>query len=72
MRLCHFEEEAGTPGIAAPVHCRGSDVMFGDGSGGAVPHHLLREAVLSDGGILLLEMARVFPHPGPEGHDGSM
>ena len=57
MRLCHVEEEAGTPGTAAPVHCPGSDGTFGDKCGGAVPHHLLGESVLSDGGMLLLKMA---------------
>ena len=31
------------------------------------PH---RKPVLPDGGMLFLKMARVFPHPGPEGHDG--
>ena len=44
--------------------------MAGDGRGRAVPHHLLGEPVLSDGGMLLLEMARVLPHSGPESHDG--
>ena len=42
----------------------------GDGCGRAVPHHLLGEPVLPDGGMLLLELARVLPHPGPESHDG--
>ena len=45
-------------------------VTTGDGRSRTVPYHLLGEPVLPDGGILLLEMARVFPHPRPESHDG--
>ena len=37
----------------------------------AVPHHLLGEPVLPDGGMQFLVVARVFPHSVPEGHDGS-
>ena len=32
----------------------------------------LGKPVLPDGGMLFLEMARVFPHSGTEGHDGSI
>ena len=35
-----------------------------------VPNHLLRKPVLPDGGMLFLEMARVFPHSQPESHNG--
>ena len=57
-------------GAATLVHCRGSDGTTCDGRGRAVPHHLLEEPVMPDGGMLLLEMARVLPHPRPESHDG--
>ena len=70
MRLCHVEEEAGASGAVTSVHLRGSDGTTGDGRGRAVPHHLLGKSVLSDGGMLLLEMASVLPHPRPESHDG--
>ena len=70
MGPCHVEEEAGAPRAVTSVHRRGSDGTTGDGRGRAVPHHLLGEPVLPDGGMLLLEMARVLPHPRPERHNG--
>ena len=39
-----------------------------DNSAVTLPCHLGREPVLPYGGVLLLEMARVLPDPGPEGH----
>ena len=61
MRLCHVEEEAGT---REPLH---QFIV-------RVPMERLvmdvAEPVLPDGGMLLLEMARVLPHPRPESHDG--
>ena len=70
MRLCHVKEEAGASGTVTSVHRQGSNGTSGDGSSRAVPHHFLGEPVLPDGGMLLLEMARVLPHPRPESHEG--
>ena len=70
MQLCHVEEEVGAQGAVTSVHRRRSNGTTGDGLGMAVPNHLLGEPVLPDGGMLLLELARVFPHPRPESHDG--
>ena len=70
MRLRNTEETRGTTGAVAPIHRRGSDGTLGDGSCRSLPCHLDREPILPHGGMLLFEMARVLPHPGPEGHDG--
>ena len=56
--------------LGASVYRRGPYGTPGNGCGRTIPHHLHRESILPDGGVLFLEMARVFPHPGPEGHDG--
>ena len=70
MRLRNAEETTGTTGAVAPIHRRGSDGTLGDGRRRSLPCHLDREPILPHGGMLLFEMARVFSHPGPEGHDG--
>ena len=70
MQLRNAEETTGTTGAVAPIHRRGSDGTLGDGCRRSLPCHLDREPILPHGGMLLFEMARMFPHPGPEGHDG--
>ena len=59
------EGPAGSGTGSTPVYC-------GDphGTAGHEPNHLLRKPVLLDGGLLFLEMARVFPHSRPESHYG--
>ena len=56
-------------GAAPPIHRRGSDGMIGHGRRRTLPCPFGREPVLPHGGVLLFEMARVLPDPGPEGHD---
>ena len=70
MRLGNVEEMTGKTGAVAPIHRWGSDGTLGDGRRRFLPCHLDREPILPQGGMLLFEMARLFPHPGPEGHDG--
>ena len=67
MRLRNVEE---TTGAVASIHCRGSDGTLGDRCRRSLPCHPDREPILPHGGMLLFKMTRVFPHPGPEGHDG--
>ena len=70
MRLRNVEETEGTTRAAAPIHRRVSDGTVGDGRRWTLPCHLDGEPIRPHGGMLLLEMARVLPHPGSEGYDG--
>ena len=70
MRLHAAEEEEGPTGTPTPVYSWGADGMVGHGCGMTKPRHVVREPVLSDGGMLFLEMAGVFPRPRPEGDHG--
>ena len=70
MRLRNVEEMTGTTGAVAPIRRLGSDGTLGDGRHRSLPCHLDREPILPHGGMLFFEMARVLPHPGPEGQDG--
>ena len=69
MGLCNadHEEVTVTRRTVTSIHHRGADGTPVNGCGRTIPHHLHREPVLPDGGMLFLEMAQVFPHPGPEG-----
>ena len=70
MRLRNAEVTTGTTGAVAPIHRWGSDGTLGDGRRLSLPCHLDREPILPHGGMLLFKMARMLPHPGPEGSDG--
>ena len=70
MRLRDAEKTTGTTGTVTSIHRRGPDGTLGDGCCRALPYHLDGKPALPHGGMLLFKMACVFPHPGPEGHDG--
>ena len=70
MRMRNAEETTGTAGTVTSIHRRGPDGTLGYGCRPALPHHLDGKPILLHGGMLLFEMVRVFPHPGPEGHGG--
>ena len=59
-----------TTGAATSIHRRGPDGTPSDGRGQTISHHLDGESILPHGGVLFLKMARVFPHPRSESHDG--
>ena len=69
MRPCNAEETTGTTGAVTSIHRWGPDGTLGDGRRRSLPCHLDGKPILPHGGMLLVEMARMFPHPGPEGHD---